>query len=144
MPHIRLMVGTNAPTSKIISALTTIEGLSKWWTSHTTESTDTNEIIQFRFPENGPDMRVIESTGSRVVWECINGVEEWVGTQIQFNIEEKDEQTFIMFKHANWAEETPFMYHCSTKWAVFLLSLKSYLETGKGQPFPHDIQITHN
>ncbi len=30
------------------------------------------------------------------------------------------------------------------KRAVFLLSLKDYLETGIGKPFPHDIQIDHN
>jgi hypothetical protein len=28
------------------------------------------------------------------------------------------------------------MAHCSARWAYFLLSLKSYLETGKGTPFP--------
>jgi hypothetical protein len=33
------------------------------------------------------------------------------------------------------------MHHCSTKWAVFLLSLKALLETGAGSPFPHDTQI---
>jgi hypothetical protein len=33
--------------------------------------------------------------------------------------------------------------HCSTKWAVFLLSLKDYLETEIDKPFPHDIHINH-
>jgi hypothetical protein len=30
----------------------------------------------------------------------------------------------------------------STKWAVFLLSLKSLIETGKGAPDPHDVRST--
>jgi hypothetical protein len=34
-----------------------------------------------------------------------------------------------------------FMHHCSTKWAVFLMSLKSLVETGKGSPDPHDVKI---
>lgn len=34
-----------------------------------------------------------------------------------------------------------FMHHCSTKWAIFLMSLKSLLETGKGMPNPNDIKI---
>jgi hypothetical protein len=34
-----------------------------------------------------------------------------------------------------------FMHHCSTKWGVFLLSLKSLLETGKGAPHPNDIKL---
>jgi hypothetical protein len=33
------------------------------------------------------------------------------------------------------------MHHCGTKWAVFLLSLKSLLETGKGAPAPNDIKL---
>ena len=36
------------------------------------------------------------------------------------------------------------MAHCSCKWAVFLLSLKDALETGKGRPFPDDIHIDHD
>ena len=35
-----------------------------------------------------------------------------------------------------------FMYHCSTKWATFLLSLKQLIETGTGAPDPDDVQIS--
>jgi hypothetical protein len=27
------------------------------------------------------------------------------------------------------------------KWAVFLLSLREYVETGKGKPSPYDVKI---
>ncbi len=27
------------------------------------------------------------------------------------------------------------------KWATFLLSLKDYVETGRGRPFPNDLKI---
>jgi hypothetical protein len=33
------------------------------------------------------------------------------------------------------------MHYCSTKWAVFLLSLKTLCEKGVGQPYPKDIDI---
>lgn len=33
------------------------------------------------------------------------------------------------------------MHYCSTNWAVFLLSLKSLCETGKGRPYANDIDI---
>ena len=33
------------------------------------------------------------------------------------------------------------MYHCTTKWAVYMVSLKSLLETGKGAPNPHDVRL---
>jgi hypothetical protein len=33
------------------------------------------------------------------------------------------------------------MHHCSTKWATYLMSLKSLAETGKGAPHPEDVKI---
>ena len=33
------------------------------------------------------------------------------------------------------------MHHCSTKWAIFLMSLKALVETGKGAPNPDDVKI---
>ena len=35
------------------------------------------------------------------------------------------------------------MHHCSTKWATFLMSLKSLVETGTGAPSPHDVHIAY-
>lgn len=34
-----------------------------------------------------------------------------------------------------------FMNHCSTEWAVFLLSLKKFVETGEGEPAAHDVKV---
>ena len=35
-----------------------------------------------------------------------------------------------MFRHEGWREPVEFMHHCSTKWATYLMSLKSLVETG--------------
>ena len=51
------------------------------------------------------------------------------------------EHTIVLFKHQGWKEPVEFMHHCSTKWAVFLLSLKSLLETGTGAPAPNEIKL---
>lgn len=141
MANICLTIGTSAPPEKVMRSLNTIEGLSQWWTLHTSGSPDIGGTIKFRFPDVGPDMRVEESSNDRVVWECTAGPDEWIGTHISFHVFEDNGQTHLMFKHAGWAEEVPFFYHCSTKWAVFLFSLRNYLETGEGQPFPDDVQI---
>jgi hypothetical protein len=42
-----------------------------------------------------------------------------------------------------WKEPVEFMNHCSTKWAVFLMSLKALVETGKGTPNPADPRISN-
>ena len=48
----------------------------------------------------------------------------------------------MRFTHQGWAEPVEFLSHCSTKWAVFLLSLKALIETGTGSPAPHDVVIS--
>ena len=52
-----------------------------------------------------------------------------------------DEYSIVLFKHEDWKEPVEFMHHCSTKWAIFLMSLKSLLETGAGAPSPNDVKI---
>ncbi len=80
-------------------------------------------------------------THKAVRWRCVDKVPEWIGTDISFQLSEQDNQTVVLFGHRNWREETEFTSHCSTKWATFLLSLREYVETGKGQPAPHDLRV---
>lgn len=49
--------------------------------------------------------------------------------------------TILNFGHRNWQEPVEFMAHCSTKWAVFLMSLRALVETGQGKPAPEDLKI---
>ena len=134
-------IKTSSP-SDVYKALTTLEGLSAWWTTTTEGETDVGGVLRFRFGNGGFDMRVVElHPASRVLWQVVDGPEEWVGTKISFDIEQRDEWTIVLFKHAGWKAPVEFMHHCSTKWAVFLLSLKSFLETGKGAPWPNEIKL---
>jgi len=87
-------------------------------------------------------MAVAESIpASRIHWTCISGPPEWVGTEVFFDLVWKENQTFILFKHAGWREPVEFMHHCSTKWAAFPLSLREWLEGREGQPAPRDLKI---
>lgn len=73
-----------------------------------------------------------------------NMPDAWCGTEVVFELEEANDQIYVNFSHQQWSEESKFMGHCSTKWAVFLLSLKNAIENGEGQPFPNDIHIDHD
>ena len=77
----------------------------------------------------------------RVVWRVIGGPDEWVGNLITYDLTEEAGETVVMFTHS-WREPVDFMFHCTTKWGYFLLSLKALLETGAGTPFPHDLHIS--
>ena len=76
-----------------------------------------------------------------VGWNCIAGPDEWIGTGIHFELSQHDEKTIVLFGHNNLRETVEFTAHCSMKWAMFLLSLRDYVENGKGQPSPGDVKI---
>jgi hypothetical protein len=78
-----------------------------------------------------------------VLWEVVDGPEEWVGTQVRFELKQEDGFTIVLFSHVGWREPVEFMHHCSTKWATYLMSLKQLLETGQGDPSPRDVAISN-
>jgi uncharacterized protein YndB with AHSA1/START domain len=123
-------------------ALTTREGLSGWWTHNTQGECSVGGVLQFRFAAGGFDMKVLDlQPGKRVLWQVVDGPKEWIGTKVSWELKQDSDYTIVLFKHEGWKEPVEFMHHCSTKWAVFLLSLKSLLETGKGAAEPNDIKI---
>lgn len=131
-------VGVNAKPEKVFAAITTIEGLRGWWVSTTTGDAARGGLINFGFC----NMKVVNAEPNNLVhWQCTRGPDEWVGTEVTFRLERRDEQTFVLFKHANWKEPVEFMHHCSTKWATFLLSLIDSVERAKGRAVPNDLKI---
>lgn len=143
MPDILHKVGIKSSSpDAVYEDLATVEGLAKWWTIDTRGESKAGGVIQFRFGAGGFDMKVVElAPGRHVLWQVVDGPEEWLGTKISFDIKQNDDWTIVLFKHAGWKEPVEFMHHCSTKWAVFLLSLKSLLETGKGAPWPNEVKL---
>lgn len=141
-------VGIKAPLSNVYAALATVEGLAGWWTTHTAGVSEVGGTILFEFVAHsgerfgGMGMQVLALMPCEEVrWRCIEGPEEWLGTDIVFNLSQEGDYTIVRFSHENWREAVEFTAHCSTKWATFLLSLKDLLETGKGRPAPNDIKI---
>lgn len=143
MADILHKVGIKRSIECVFTALTTRDGLAAWWTNNTTgEGNEVGNILQFRFGAGGFDMKVTElQPPALVVWQVTEGPEEWQGTTIRFELKQDGEYVIVLFKHGNWQIINEFMHHCSTKWALFLMSLKQLLETGKGAPDPYDVKI---
>ena len=143
MADIYHQIGVKADLTSVYQAITSLNGLSGWWTK-TTGDTTIGSKLNFHFNQHIIEMSIVELiTDQKVVWQCSEKEGEWKDTIITFNLIDTGEQVFINFSHTDWAEQSDLCSHCSTKWAVFMLSMKGYLETGKGQPFPEDIAINH-
>jgi uncharacterized protein YndB with AHSA1/START domain len=143
MADIRHRVGIKSSVDEVYQALTTTEALAGWWTTGTSgKGSDAGGVLQFRFGAGGFDMKVLElDPGQRVLWEVTDGPPEWIGTQVDWKLYQADDYAIVLFQHQGWREPVEFMHHCSTKWAIFLMSLKSLLETGVGAPDPDDVKI---
>lgn len=139
----RVGVKTADPTP-VYDAISTLGGLAGWWTNDVAGNDEPGGVIEFRFPPGGFDMKVLaQSPSENVSWEVVGGPQEWIGTSVNWDLRQDGDYTIVMFTHAGWKEPVEFMHHCSTKWATYLMSLKSFVETGTGAPSPNDVHIAY-
>ena len=147
MPDIIHRIGIRAPIAEVHEAVATTKGVAGWWTRDTTgtaklggklgvvfRDTQGKEIGQMKF-------ELTKLDANRVQWRFVEGPEEWIGTDVTFEMTQDGDMTVLVFGHRNWKEPVEFMAHCSMKWAVFLLSLRELVEKGRGKPAPDDVKI---
>ena len=137
-------VGINAPAHAVYQALSDLAKLAGWWTSDTRGVSAVGRELEFCFGSFCQKLQVTTlAPDRRVSWRALEGgMSEWTGTGVSFDLAAADGRTAACFTHAGWAETAKFFAHCSTKWAVFMLSLKDLVEQGTGRPAPHDVQIS--
>lgn len=145
MANILHRIIINAKPEDVYKTFSTMDGLRNWWTRHATANDELKPgtIIQFRFGEGGPDMKVTKmEAGKKVEWECVSGnADEWFGTKFFFNVIPEKDKTVLFFGQTGWKEESEFYMHCNCRWAYFMLSIKSLVENGKGTPYPEAIPM---
>ncbi len=134
----------NASPDELYHAVTDVKKLAHWWTTDARGESATGKRLEFWF--SGFRAAVMEVTtlepGELVQWRVIDGgAGDWIGTEIEFRIFRDHEKTFLHFRHSKWLEDAKAFPHCSLGWAIFLLSLKEFVETGKGRPHPYDMPV---
>jgi len=141
-------IAIQAPLPEVRQAVSTVAGVAGWWTRDTTGEAEPGAVVQvsFRSPDGAEvgkmAFEVLAPTSdSEVRWRIASGPEEWLGTEVTFTLTQRENLTILVFGHRNWRESAEFMAHCSMKWATFLLSLRQFVETGRGQPAPDDLKI---
>jgi uncharacterized protein YndB with AHSA1/START domain len=148
MPDIIHRIGIKAGPAKVYDAIATVAGVAGWWTRETAGQSKVGGTVSTRFRNSeGKEIGYMEfevlklEPNKEVQWRFKAGPEEWVGTDVTFQLTDVGDQTVVLFGHRNWREWVEFMAHCSMKWATFLLSLRELVETGKGSPSPDDLKV---
>src|SRR5688572_17032576 len=95
----------SSSVADVYQALTTVEGLSGWWTTKTEGDAKPGGVVRFRFAAGGFDMKVLEAEPSkRVLWQVVEGPEEWMGTRVSWELRQEGEWAMVVFKHQGWKE----------------------------------------
>ncbi len=147
MNNIRHRVGIKADLNDVYQACFHPEKLQDWWAASASGSPRQGEIIQLEFPGYPNFILLIHEllSDTLVHLKLIEGPDPWHGSELIFEFEETKNQVFVTFTHKTTDTTPPeaFLYFC-TKWPLFLVSLKNFLETGQGNPFPNDVRIQHD
>ena len=140
MAELKHLVVIDAPVNTVYRALTEQTGLAGWWTQEAVAEPQVESFAEFNFGDRYHNkMRIVGlDEDKRIEWECLEGDEEWVGTTFIFSLEPIDGQTIVRFSHGNWRAMTDFFATCNYHWGFYMRSLKSYCETGQGEPFAED------
>lgn len=137
----------NASAADAYTALTS--GMEHWWTKPDLPMKTVGDRSKFTFPP-GVSYWTFEATdlipSRRVEMECVDALhiherqpkeieQEWLGTKAIFIIESDGDKTRIQLEHVG-LQPTLLCYDvCEAGWDLFfLVSLQSYLDTGKGKP----------
>jgi uncharacterized protein YndB with AHSA1/START domain len=135
MADIRHNLTIKVAHEQVYKAITTKEGLEAWWCKQTTAKPEVGFVNVFNFGQSTLQMKVTNLVpNQKVNWDCMNTGDEWMGTNVSFELEEKNGNTLLRFAHSNWAAVTDHFASCSYDWAKFLHSLKMLCETGAGNP----------
>jgi uncharacterized protein YndB with AHSA1/START domain len=136
MADIHQQITIEAAPERVFEALTARDGLAGWWTDDATAADKIGEIAEFGFFNHGMvfRMRVDElAPSSRTSWTCLDGPEEWIGTQVSFDLVRRSEgTTMVRFTHSGWRAEEGMYPSATSTWAQIMPHLKRYAE-GKGQ-----------
>jgi uncharacterized protein YndB with AHSA1/START domain len=137
MANIRHNLMIRASAKKVYDAIASEQGLKSWWTNEVTAKPEEGFINHFKFSdEYFNKMKILKlNSPIEIHWECVDGDKEWVGTNLSFELNEKEEGTTLKFSHLNWTNESEFFGFCSYHWGRYMESLKLFCETGKGQPY---------
>jgi uncharacterized protein YndB with AHSA1/START domain len=133
-------VTINAPREAVFDALTSIEGLSGWWTPAGGSGIEGGEL-RFTFGDEHPLVIAVgvARRPAEVVWRVLEyaTLPDWVGTSPRFEVRQiEDGVSEVAFEHVGLTPQLECYEMCRLGWDYYLPSLRDYVETGMGRPGP--------
>jgi len=134
MADIMHQVAINAPAKQIYPLLSTKAGIQQWLKAEDswkiTGAENLGGSLIFNYNDSQHTMKIIKlETNKEVRWECTDGPPEWIGTTVDFFIEDNVKKCTLLFSHNGWAERTKFFQQCDQAWGGYVADIKKQVES---------------
>lgn len=145
MDNFKKTIALETTANSIYEALT--NAIDKWWTEMLEGiSNQQGQIFTIRFGPNVFKTMLVEELvpGEKVIWRVTDSLidipelknkTEWIDTRIVWEIFSADNKTVLHLTHFGLTPQIECYNICEMGWYQFTDSLKSFIETGKGNPF---------
>ena len=139
MPSIVKELTIEASPERVYDALTQQDEIASWWTNDLSAKPEVGSLAEFRFSQGTfvIQFEVAElDRDEKVYWITRQGPStgHWTGTNVTWQLTPSHNGTQLVFNHDGFAQADRRYEITRGWWEHFLVSLKSYLETGKGNP----------
>ena len=145
MPEIMHLIKIHATQERVYQALSTPEGIRHWWTRDALLDPRVGEVGEFGFYEHRMVIKVNVAElapPGHLVWDRVSSTGGgFDGTTISFDLNSEKDITSLLFAHRGFKSGSNNIASATTRWGFYLLSLKRYLESGKGSPNPEDTEL---
>ena len=131
-----------APVPKVFAAVSTPEGLDRWWslTSRGTPGEGAEYALDF-----GPEYQWTARVSGYVPdeffeLELTRAMPDWLGSRVGFRLSPHRTGTWVQFHHSGWREASEHFRISSHCWAMYLRLLRRDLEHGEFVPYADRLQ----
>ena len=133
-------------------AFAAIINVRGWWSGEIEGSTDRlGAEFTYRYQDvHYSKQRITELVpGRKVAWHILDAYlyitedpDEWVGTDVTFEVTRKSDQTEVSFSHLGLVPEFACFDKCSNAWDFYInSSLRNLITTGTGAPNPTESRV---
>ena len=143
MPDIFHYFTIKAPPDRVFNAVTTPEGLDKWWTKHSSGMPAKDELYELNFGAGyewqGKVTKCIPE--KEFEFEISQALTDWEGTKVGFKIEPSQDTTKVQFYHHGWPDDNDHFRTSCYCWAMYLRIMKRYLEYGETVAYENRLEV---